>query len=472
MPIRRTGALLTTSVLLASVSVPVAAPAVADGDLTLDQWGVDAVNAADGWETSTGAGVTVALLDTGVDDTHPDLGSSPDASDTEAPSSVVTGPDLTGEDLEPGAESFGVRGTKLAGIIAASGHGQEHSGGAMGIAPDAAVLSVRVAGEPDGDAHADAAVVAEGLRHAVQEGVQVALLPVGLDADDETIVDAVETAESRGVVVVAPEGSAVPGALAATAVDEDLNPVSPDWGRAHLAAPGTDIVTTSAGGDYAQAEGAEAAAAFVAGTAALIRSAFPHLRPDEVSEAMTSSASPISGAPEVAPEAEQVPPEAVPDPDPAPPEGGVPGETQEAPVEGLDGLGVEGGVEGAANGLEQAPDAEADAAPPEEAPAEDEADDDSDPVGLLHVADALTTAEEIADESEPFDEDLVSSEEDQVSLLWLAGAATGLVIGAGVLLFIVLRRRWSNPYDLPPRETFAVDEPPDPQPRRGRRRRR
>lgn len=455
MPIRRTGSLLTTSVLLAFVSVPLAAPALADGDLTLEQWGVDAVNAAEGWETSTGAGVTVALLDTGVDDTHSDLGFTPDAADSDAPSSVVTGPDLTGEDLAPGAESFGVRGTKLAGIIAASGHGEEHSGGVMGIAPDATVLSVRVASEPDGEADADAEVVAEGLRHAVQEGAQVTLLPVGLDHDDEEVVEAVEAAENRGIVVIAPEEAVVPGALAVTSVDEDLNPVSSDWDTAHLAAPGADVVTTSAGGDYTQAEGVEVAAAFVAGAAALIRSAFPHLRPDEVSQSLTLSASPISGASDVVPEAEQVPPEGLPETEPVPPEDG--------PVDGVD---VQGSVEGAANGIESgAPEGQADEAAPEE----EEGEDDGAPVGLLHVSEALDAAAEIAGESEPFDEDLVASEDDPASLLWVAGAGAGLVIGAGLVLLIVLRRRWSNPYDLPARESFAPDEP---QPRRGRRRRR
>lgn len=292
MPIRRTGALLVLTSLLAAGGLGLASPATAEPDLTEEQWALDAVSAHEAWENSRGAGVIIAVLDTGVDDTHPDLGSEA--------SPVASGPDFTGQDLALGDEFFGLRGTQLAGIAAASGHGEEYEGGTLGAAPDAAILSVRVVPEtddPDGEPDPDA--IADGLRHAVLEGAQVALVPAE-GGDSADTAQAVRFAQERGVLVVAPVSGEEPHdeVVAVGAVTSDLLPAGQAASPATLSAPGDDIVTTAVGGGYESVSGTDAAAAFVAGVAALVRAQYPQLRPEQVTESLMAGAELPEGAAE------------------------------------------------------------------------------------------------------------------------------------------------------------------------------
>ncbi|WP_158562774.1 S8 family serine peptidase [Marinitenerispora sediminis] len=377
------------------------APALADTaqqDLRVAQWSLDAVGAAEAWERTEGAGVTVAVLDTGVDDTHPDLADK-----------VTVGTDYTGQDLAPGDEHYGHRGTMLAGIIAANGHGREHSGGVMGVAPAANILSVRVApeaGDPQaGDPAARADALAQGVRYAVNQGAQVIALPAGegagaSDAEQQAVTFAVE----HGVVVVAPGGDGggpgpeypggYDGVLAVGAVSEggQLTASSSRQESIALTAPGAAVPTVAAGGGYTEADGTAAAAAFAAGAAALVRAEFPQLRPEQVTEAIVSGARPAAG-------------------------------TQGQPGHGA---------------------------------------------GLLNVPGALAAAEDAAQDVPPFDPALAEEADGGLPVpawtLWAGGGV--LVLGLLVAGVLAVRRSMANPYGLPPREEAPAPEPEAPS-RRG-----
>ncbi|MFC4562756.1 S8 family serine peptidase [Nocardiopsis mangrovi] len=295
----------------AALAVVLAPPAAGDtgAELRVDQWGMAAVGAADPAGETPGEGITIAVLGSGVDDGHPDL------RDT-----VTIGRDFTGQDRAPGDDGYG-GSTGTAGIIAASGHGREFTGGIIGVAPAADILSVRVepgAGDPDPGAVDTAAALADGIRYAAGEGVQVITLPESAAdgaAADPGVQEAIDTVARRGVLVVVPaagSGAAAPAAatgdtagggadedgsgpgpvLTVGAFDEDLllTADSPRSDSVTLAAPGAGVEVLEAGEGYTTADGTGPAAAFVAGAAALVRAEHPQLLPGQVAGALIEGA--------------------------------------------------------------------------------------------------------------------------------------------------------------------------------------
>jgi len=295
-PPRLPAALLLPSLLLFAL----APPAVADDELgeiaRSKQWQLDTLRLPDAWRVTEGEGVLVAVLDTGVRGDHQDLRGS-----------VMYGPDLTGAARTRG--SWGDHGTAMASLIAGHGHGKHSGGGVLGVAPAARVLSVRVTLEnsdpqrtkrrPGGH---DA--LARGIRYAVDRGAQVISMSLGGGSGSwegsAAEEEAVQYAFARGAVLVASSGNdgdttnrknfpaAYPGVIAVGAVDRNLRPARFSNRQDYLSvvAPGVDIVTASGDGTYVVGDGTSSAAAMVAGIAALIRSAYPHLSPYHVRRAI------------------------------------------------------------------------------------------------------------------------------------------------------------------------------------------
>ena len=113
-------------------STPASAAVAADSIRDNQQWVLGMLNVAAAWPRSEGAGVTVAVIDSGV---------SPDVSDLSG--SVTTGPDYTGVSTSRASADWGVHGTWMASLIA--GHGHDGGGsGVIGVAPQARILSIRV----------------------------------------------------------------------------------------------------------------------------------------------------------------------------------------------------------------------------------------------------------------------------------------------------------------------------------------
>src|SRR5262249_26597659 len=125
------GACLVTA-LIPGLALATAGPARADTVHNQQMWVLDALHAPTAWTQTHGQGVTVAVIDSGV---------NPDVSDLTG--SVRTGPDLSGVHTPPSDPAWGVHGTWMASLIAGHGHGGG-TAGIFGVAPEAKILSIRV----------------------------------------------------------------------------------------------------------------------------------------------------------------------------------------------------------------------------------------------------------------------------------------------------------------------------------------
>ncbi len=177
---------------------------VADAIRDSQQWVLEMLNVPAAWAQTEGAGVTVAVIDSGVNPYVSDLTGS-----------VVTGPDYTGVSTPPSSPDWGVHGTWMASLIV--GHGDDGGGsGIIGIAPSARVLSIRVI--PDrGDPHYGQyeheqetriqQSLANGINYAVTHGAKVISMSIGYSAPSATVRVALQQAYDHGVVVVASAGN-------------------------------------------------------------------------------------------------------------------------------------------------------------------------------------------------------------------------------------------------------------------------
>jgi subtilisin family serine protease len=266
------------------------------------QWVFDMMDIPAAWQSSLGAGVTVAVLDSGVD---------PDVSDLDG--SVITGPDYTGTHTSPSSPDWGVHGTWMASLIAGHGHGAGDASGVIGIAPRARVLSIRVI--PDrGDPHygvyqreQEARIqqaLADGINYAVSRGAKVISMSIGYSLPSRAVRAALLNAYEHGVVLVASAGNSgsqadapesfpadYPGVISVAAVDQAgaVAGFSSDNLSVRVAAPGVSVPAQGRDGQYWWVSGTSPACALVAGTVALIRSRYPHLAPDLVVSALTST---------------------------------------------------------------------------------------------------------------------------------------------------------------------------------------
>ncbi len=232
------------------------------------------------WDLTRGGGVTVAVVDSGVD-ANPQFGDR-----------VMLGPDLAGADPgDPGAAADADcvgHGTSVAGLIAAAPMADISF---TGVAPAATILSIKIS---DSDAFAGN-VTPVAVRDAVELGANVINLSLATTADTAALRSAVDFALSRDVVVVAAAGNdgqggtgpfypaAYPGVLSVGAVQPDgsLASFSDTRTPVSVTAPGVNI-TSAYPGTFPDAydpddNGTSFAAAFVSGVVALVRSYHPGL---------------------------------------------------------------------------------------------------------------------------------------------------------------------------------------------------
>ena len=250
----------------------------------------------------TGRGVTVAVIDSGVDADHPQLRS---------PGAVLPGRDL----LTPGDTRANFdcvsHGTAVASIIAAR---PVRGIGFRGIAPGTRILPIRVserdASEQQGDA-VDATVFAGAIRYAVDAGASVINISLSMYADQKSVRDAVRYAQRHDALIVAAAGNAhaqqgpdpitypaaYPGVLGvgAMTIDSSRLPNSQVGSYVDISAPGGGVLAATRVRGHRYYDGTSFAAAFVSGTAALVRSADPRLPATEVANRLIATATPASG---------------------------------------------------------------------------------------------------------------------------------------------------------------------------------
>jgi type VII secretion-associated serine protease mycosin len=255
------------------------------------------------WRASKGNGVTVAVLDTGVNPAAPDLTGT-----------VTVGPDYTAGANPPGYSPPHLHGTYIASIIAGHGSGPSMHEGIIGVAPRAKILSVRVIlddQEPGFQVYNNNAAyyeaIAEGIRYAVRHGADVINMSLGSTVATRSMRLALGYAIAHGVVVVAAAGNdgtgrsgftpysypaSFTGVISVAAVDASGRRASFSDRNASVvvSSPGVNVVGDGPRDSFLVGSGTSPASAFVAGVAALIKSKYPGLRPVQVMQAIVKSA--------------------------------------------------------------------------------------------------------------------------------------------------------------------------------------
>jgi subtilisin len=211
-----------------------------------------------------GTGIKVAVLDTGIDYNHEELDAN-----------YRGGYDFVFDDDDPFDDSFNSHGTHVAGIVAA----EENGIGVIGVAPEVELFAVKVL---DGAGFGTADWIIAGIDWAVQNGIEIINLSIE-GPDSQALHDACDKAYEAGVLLVAAGGSSLAGegpveypaaydsVMAVTGTDPLDMPgyFSPIGEELELAAPGVDVLSTIAAGNYDYLSGTSQAAPHVTGVAAL-----------------------------------------------------------------------------------------------------------------------------------------------------------------------------------------------------------
>jgi len=252
---------------------------------TLAQPYVDLLRLPRAWDVTAGAGQVIAVLDTGVDLTHPDLAGR-----------LVPGYDAVSGDGDPSDDQW--HGTAVAGVAAATGG---NGTGAAGAAHQARIMPVKVLSSTGSGYDSD---VAEGIRWASEHGADVINLSLGGPGASPVLRTAIADAVAGGAVVLAAAGNSgaevaeypaayapqIDGLLSVGATDDRgvLTPFS-TWGdTVSVAAPGQALIAPARGGGYLRASGTSFSTPLVSGVAALLTAG--GATPQQVEAALTATA--------------------------------------------------------------------------------------------------------------------------------------------------------------------------------------
>ncbi|MBI6546941.1 MAG: peptidase S8 [Cyanobacteria bacterium NC_groundwater_1444_Ag_S-0.65um_54_12] len=271
------------------------------------QWHHPKINTMQAWRVTKGQGVTVAVVDSGVDLGHPDLRSN-----------LLNGTNTLENNNDPRDDNG--HGTHVAGIVASI---FSNGIGGVGVAPEVKILPIRALGDAGGSAQS----VSTAIQWATDHGTAVINLSLGTTKRSKAIASAIRYALAKGVVVVAAMGNSgdqgnpkqypasEPGVIAVGALDpqDKVTPWSDygDW--AAVAAPGYGIWSTFPTYEvsltrfakehpdalppedkiqlnYAALSGTSQAAPIVSGIAALLRAANPQMSPQQVRDKLMKTA--------------------------------------------------------------------------------------------------------------------------------------------------------------------------------------
>ncbi|WP_369183276.1 S8 family serine peptidase [Streptomyces sp. Y1] len=286
---------------------PAALPAAADGSIRNDQWHLDFMSASEMWKTSTGQGITVAVIDDGFKLDHPDLAGQflPGKDFSESPGGV-------GSYSDP-------HGTSMVGLIA--GTGKANGGkGAYGLAPGVKILPVKINNGSVGMGSLESkeflGQIGQAIDYSVEHGAKVISISQGIGEgrtwpeDVAKLNRILASARARGALVFAAVGNeaqsgnpveypgALPNVVGVGAFDRDGNITaeSETGPQVALVAPGKDTVapcTTPSG--YCDGHGTSDATALASASAALVWSAHPDWSPNQVLRVLINTAGRADG---------------------------------------------------------------------------------------------------------------------------------------------------------------------------------
>jgi len=304
------------SILCVSLTTAVSSPALASAasdPLLADQWALadpGVLGAEEAWTQSSGAGVVVAVLDTGVQLDHPDLAGNIWTNAGEIAGNGVDDDHNSVIDDVHGANAFdrsadvedgNGHGTHVAGIVAAR---QGNGIGGSGLAPGAKIMPVKVL---DANMSGTTDALAAGIRYAVDNGAKILNVSVNTDTPADALKSAVAYAGSKGAIIVASAGNngrnidllpSYPASLADPAIFSVAAQTAGNvlWNLSNngllsvdLAAPGERIVSTARGSGYQSRTGTSAAAPFVAAALALLSAARPDMSMPALREAIAAT---------------------------------------------------------------------------------------------------------------------------------------------------------------------------------------
>lgn len=253
-------------------------------------WGISRINADRTWKVSIGSGIRVAVIDTGIDLSHPDL-------------AVNIKDGFNAINHKASANDDNGHGTHIAGTIAAAGNDI----GIIGVAPKAELYAVKVLDKTGAGKISD---VTEGLQWAVDNHMQVANMSLGTISYSRALDKAVKKAYNSGLIMVAAAGNNGPGldtvnypakfseVIAISATDENnlVTSYSSRGPEIDIAAPGNNIYSTYNSGGYATFSGTSVAAPHVTGTIALKLQLNPGLSPQQVLDELKKTANYLPNA--------------------------------------------------------------------------------------------------------------------------------------------------------------------------------
>ena len=243
------------------------------------EWHLQTMDAPNAWNLANGSGVVVAILDSGIDATHPDLANQ-----------LVPGWNFWDNNSNT-TDVYG-HGTKVAGVVAAAGN---NGIGVAGVAYGARLMPIRVT---DTSGYASLSALANGLTYAADHGARVANMSFAVQSYS-TVISAAQYFMNKGGVVMNSAGNS--GVLDSTAASSALVSVGATDSTDTIAsfssygpyvdvsAPGVGIWTTTMGGGYGGVSGTSFSSPLTAAVAAVMMSANSNLAPAQIVSLLEST---------------------------------------------------------------------------------------------------------------------------------------------------------------------------------------
>ncbi|HET8757737.1 MAG TPA: S8 family peptidase [Solirubrobacteraceae bacterium] len=282
-----------------------------------EQWAVAPGTVFDlpgAWALTRGAGVVVAVIDSGTRLDHPDLAKNIWTNFGEVPGNGkdddgngyvddVHGVDLTTQRKTQNLTDGAGHGTHVAGIIAAARNGR----GVVGVAPEARIMTVKVL---DADGAGNMGAVADGIGYAAANGARIINLSLGGPFRDKWLAAAVKKANAADVLIIASAGNEgisidrkpfypasfpSPNVIGVAATAPNSGRQMPDFSNygkltVPIAAPGEEVLSTSKTGGYEYKSGTSMAAPHATGVAALMAAVRPDASAAELRAMMLQAA--------------------------------------------------------------------------------------------------------------------------------------------------------------------------------------